>query len=61
MEERSSTPRSVRSHTGTHLVIEEVVQAHDVVLIIWVVGVGELEQLDLVQALIKVVLVVLQK
>jgi len=42
-----------------YLVIEEVIQAHDVVLVFGVIGVGELEQLDLIQALVKIVLIVL--
>lgn len=46
-------------HTSAHLVIKEIIQAHDVVLVLWVIGVGELEELDLVQALVEVVLVVL--
>ena len=50
-----------RGVTGAHPVVEEVVQAQDAVGVVRVGGVDGAQQLDLIQALVKVVLVVLQQ
>ena len=49
-----------QSCCAADLVVEVVVQAQHAVLVVWVCIADILEQLDLVQALVKVVLVVLQ-
>ena len=45
--------------SSTHLVIEMVKEVKDAILIIWIMVIHILQQLDLVQALVKVVLVIL--
>ena len=44
-----------------HLVVEVVIEADQGMLVVWVQVINKLKQLDLIQALVKVVLVVLHR
>ena len=56
----SENPGTKDAGETAHLIVEKVIQAHDVVLVFGVVRIGKFEELDLIQALVKVVFVVLQ-